>query len=330
MLFSSPLRYFRALRTVLLDVLQIGLLNRTGIGLIYRFWAACRVAVLLREKHCEHLHAHFAHVPTDIAMYASLLSGVPFSFTSHANDLFERGWLLLEKVSRAKFAATISEYNRDYLVSMGCKRSAIHIVRCGVDSRRFSAATGGEISPPFRIGTIGRLVEKKGFDVLLQAAAQLRLKDVSFTLSIVGSGPLENDLHSLCLSLGLDDITEFQGAMANEEVPIWLQELDLFVLPCQQDENGDQDGIPVVLMEAMLSGIPVVSTNISGIPELIFDGMEGLLVKPRLPGVLAVRMQSLLLDNKLRQQLVENAIRKVKSEFDVEVNIRRVMRLIAS
>lgn len=328
--FSSPPKYFRTLGIVFLDSLKVGLFSRTGLGLFYRFLAACRVAIILRQRCCNHLHTHFAHVPTDIAMYASLLTGVPFSFTSHANDLFERGWLLLEKVGRAKFAVTISEYNREYLVSMGCDRSSIHIVRCGVDINRFSSVTADTVFPPYRIGTIGRMVEKKGFDVLLEAAAQLRQKNISFTLSIVGSGPLENDLHLLSHTLDLDNIAEFPGAMANEDVPGWLQGLDLFVLPCQKDTNGDQDGIPVVLMEAMLSGVPVISTVISGIPELISHGKEGLLFKSMSPYELAEGMQYLLLDNKLRKQLVENAIWKVKNEFDSEVNVRRIMRLLAS
>jgi glycosyltransferase involved in cell wall biosynthesis len=326
--FFTPGRYFRTLATAMHDVVQLGIFNRKGLGQCYRFLAASRLAELLRLMKCEHLHVHFAHVPTDIAMYASTLADIPFSFTGHANDLFERGWLIAEKIKRSKFVATISEFNREYMISHGGNGEKIHVIRCGVDSRRFITPPFVPCLAPYRVGTLGRMVEKKGFDIALQALAILRKQDIAVHMEIAGSGPLEDNLHLIASQLGLEDVVDFSGIKANSEVPAWLKTLDLFVLPCRRDKNGDMDGIPVVLMEAMLSGVPVISTSISGIPELICHEEEGLLVEPESPQDLAEAMKLLLLDNALRIKLRDKAIRKIKEDFDEEVNIHRLIRCL--
>ena len=327
-LFTTPLNFIRTIGIALHDASTVGLNSRTALGLLYRFLAACRVACILREKNCRHLHAHFAHVPTDIAMYAVSLVGIPFSFTSHANDLFERGYLLSEKIARCTFAVTISEFNKSFMVAQGGERTKINIVRCGVDSTKFSSAPPRFASPPYSIGTIGRMVEKKGFETLLHAAAMLQKRGVDFRLTIAGCGPLENELRATAVKLGLARIVDFPGPMVNEQVPLWLRSLDLFVLPCQQDSNGDMDGIPVVLMEAMASGIPVISTRISGVPELIAHGQDGLLVEPRSEAALANAITQLLSSDELRASFSRNGRLKVIREFDTEVNIRRLIKLL--
>jgi glycosyltransferase involved in cell wall biosynthesis len=327
--FFTPGRYFRTLATAMQDVVRLGVLNRKGLGQCYRFLAGCRLAELLRQMQCEHLHVHFAHVPTDIAMYAATLADIPFSFTGHANDLFERGWLIAEKIKRSKFVATISEFNREYMISHGGNGGKIHVIRCGIDSRRFVAPPFIPCVAPYRVGTLGRMVDKKGFDIALQALAILRGQDdIALQMEIAGSGPLEDDLRQLVNQLGLEDIVDFSGAKSNSEVPAWMQTLDLFVLPCRRDKNGDMDGIPVVLMEAMQSGVPVISTRISGIPELICHEQEGLLVEPEAPLELAEAMKLLLEDNALRKKVRDKAIRKIKEDFDQEVNIRRLIHYL--
>lgn len=328
LLRTAPRAFFRTIHIVFSDAATVGLYSRTGQGLLYRFLAACRVACILRQESCSHLHAHFAHVPTDIAMYAASLAGVSYSFTSHANDLFERCWLLSEKIARSAFVATISEFNRCVMVTRGGERSKIHVIRCGVDSARFSPAPSRHLSPPFMIGTIGRMVEKKGFDTLLHAAVLLRNNKVDFRLIIAGSGPLERELHAMAQDLGIEGCVDFPGPMANELVPTWLRTLDLFALPCQQDANGDMDGIPVVLMEAMASGIPVVSTRISGIPELIAHEFEGLLVKPRSAEALAAAITQLLFDDKLRAAFSKKGQLKIMREFEFVANIEQLINLL--
>ena len=328
LLCSTPMNFCRTFRMVLNDVFSVGLLNRVGLGLFYRFLVACRVACILRQENCRHLHAHFAHVPTDIAMYATSLTGIPFSFTAHANDLFERCWLLSDKIARSKFAVTISEFNRNFMVTRGGDRDKIHIVRCGIDSARFSPTPPKPIYPPYLIGTIGRMVEKKGFDTLLQAAVLLRKNKVDFRLTIAGGGPLEQKLSATVQCLKLVGIVDFPGPIPNEQVSTWLRSLDLFVLPCQRDASGDMDGIPVVLMEAMASGVPVVSTKISGIPELIAHGHEGLLVEPQAPEALVSAITKLIFDDELRASISRNGRQKVMREFDAKVNMRKLTNLL--
>ncbi len=326
---ATPRTFCRTFCMALCDATTLGLWSRTGLGLLYRFLVACRVACILRQKKCRHLHAHFAHVPTDIAMYAASLVGTPFSFTSHANDLFERGYLLSEKIARCTFAVTISEFNKNFMVAQGGERAKINIVRCGVDSTRFFPAPPGFASPPYSIGAIGRMVEKKGFDTLLHAAALLQSSEVDFRLTIAGGGPLEHELRATADRLGLTGRVVFSGPMTNKQVPDWLRSLDLFVLPCQQDANGDMDGIPVVLMEAMAAGIPVVSTRISGLPELIEHGYEGLLVEPRSPEALAAAITQLLFSDEFRISFSRNGRLKVLFEFDTEANIQRLIKLLS-
>jgi len=326
-LFCTPLNFIKILFTVLGDVLRVGLSNRIGLGLLYRFFVASRVAVILKNNKCFHLHAHFAHVPTDIAMYAALLADIPFSFTSHANDLFERGWLLPQKITRSQFAVTISEFNKEYLCSLGGDGEKIHVVRCGVNSDTFAARPFNPCTPPYTIGTLGRMVEKKGFDILLRAAMILHENNVEFELLIAGSGPLEDYLKKLSQQLALDRVVYFVGSLPHKDVPPWLKTLDLFVLPCQKDKNGDMDGIPVVLMEAMLSGIPVVSTKLSGIPELIGHGKEGILAEPKSPESLASAIWRLLDDDALQCKCVGSGVEKVEKEFDAESNIKKIIKL---
>ena len=328
--FYSPQQYLKGLAALFSDIRSVGFFCRIAFGLGYRFLAAGRVGTVIREHKCDHIHANFAHIPTDIAMYASVLTGVPFSFTSHANDLFERGWLLKKKVERSVFTTTISNFNVNYMVSKGADRRKISVIRCGVDRTRFSPSGMKISAEPYTIGTIGRMVEKKGFDLLLKATSLLVKEGVKFKLVIAGGGPLEKTLRDLSVSLRLTEHVVFLGPMANSMVCSWLPTLDLFVLPCQQDAQGDMDGIPVVLMEAMLSGVPVVSTNISGIPELIRNRDEGLLVEPGAIDELADAMVSLLINQKLAHKVVHNAFTHVTDEFAMDVNVNRLTTLLDS
>ncbi len=324
----NPLRYLIILITAFLDCTKSNILSRKGIGILYRFFAASHVAFIIKKKKCEHVHANFAHTPTDIAMYSAMLANIPFSFTSHANDLFERGWLLPQKVSRSKFAITISNYNKKHLVSVGGLREKIHVIHCGVDTTSFSNRSNVSNSPPFIIGTLGRMVQKKGFDVLLRATSILYKKNIPFQLLIAGNGPLENSLKQLSKRLGIESVIKFIGPIAHENVPSWLKGLHLFVLPCKKDDNGDMDGIPVVLMEAMISGVPVISTKISGIPELIEHKKEGLLVEQKSPEELSSAIQFLLNNFILRQKYIANGINKVKNNFEQKKSIQMMIDLI--
>ena len=254
-------------------------------------------------------------------MYAAGLSAIPFSFTAHANDIFERGWLLEQKVRRAKFAVTISEHNRQFLIEKGCPENKIHVVRCGVDPGAFAAGHARPPHPIPKIGTLGRMVEKKGIDDLIRACQILKDQNRAFHLEIAGDGPMQSELQALVSDGDLAEQVHFKGPLAHEQVPEWLQGLDMFVLACKKDRYGDMDGIPVVLMEAMLAGVPVISCRISGIPELIEDGKSGLLAEPENPVDLADAIARLLSDDNLQNDFRTNAMAKVQAEFELSKNV---------
>lgn len=321
LIMKSPIRYMHSLLTLSRDIWELGLLSKRALGQVYRFFYAAKLAVDLLKNQCQHLHVHFAHTPTDIAMYASLLSEVSFSVTAHANDLFERGYLLDEKVGRAEFFATISEFNKDFLANENIAVDSVRIVRCGVDSDSFSLRERHVGGNKVRLGVVGRLVEKKGIDTLIKAVSLLKQQGLAVELDIAGSGPLEAELKECVLNSGLriSDVN-FLGALAHTQVADFITSLDAFVLPCQKDNNGDMDGIPVVLMEAMLSGVPVVSTEISGIPELIINKKTGLLVMPGDEKALAKAISNLMEDNGLKDSMIFNAAAKVKADFSLKSN----------
>ncbi|MCC5796241.1 MAG: glycosyltransferase family 4 protein [Methylophaga sp.] len=326
-LFSRPKNYFAALAWLLRDIRTVGLLSRHARGLIYRFVYAAELAVDLIDKDITHLHVHFAHVPTDIGMYAARIAGVSFSLTAHANDIFERGWLLKEKADRSAFFGTISEFNRQYLLGLGLPEDKLKIIRCGV-SRDWRQDPQPRTDEIFTIGVVARFVEKKGLDILLKAAAELKKQRRKFRLDIVGNGPLAASFNQMAIDMQLDaEHVRFRGVMAHDEVAGFLAGLDAFVLPCRKDKNGDMDGIPVVLMEAMLAGVSVVSTNISGIPELIIDGQTGLLPEAEDVEGIVHAVDLLMTEPALVEQMKQNAVRHVCEEFSLETNADRLRKL---
>lgn len=291
--------------------------------LAFQFLAAGRVARLLTRHGCRHLHIHFVHVPTQIGMYASALAGVPYTCTAHANDIFERGLLLPQKAARSARMLTVSRHNLVHLLRLGVPVGKLAVVRCGV-SLAARAASGERRPGPWRIGSLGRLVEKKGMDVLLKAVAALP-PELAPEVEIAGDGPLRFALETLAAELGIAERVRFVGALAHADVAAWLAGLDVFALACRPDARGDMDGIPVVLMEAMSQGVPVVSTRLSGIPELVIDGRTGLLAEPGDANSLAERLARLLDSAPLRGELAARALAHVRGEFGQDTNLDRLI-----
>jgi glycosyltransferase involved in cell wall biosynthesis len=289
--------------------------------------AAGRLARLLKKNGCSHLHAHFAHIPADLAMYAARLAAIPFSFTCHANDLFQRGWLLRQKVERARFAVAISEYNRMFLGIQGADTEKIHVIHCGVDCSRFVPDFSRPPGAVLKVGTLGRLVEKKGVDVLLRACAILKSHGAEIELEIAGDGPDRPMLEALASELGIAGSVNFLGPLEHAGVAGWMSGLDLFALACRKDSSGDMDGIPVVLMEAMAGGTAVVSTRVTGIPELIIDKACGRIAAPGDPEDLAGAIGQVLGDVELRIQYRRAAAQRVKAEFNLEKSVATLSNL---
>jgi len=318
-------RFSLSLKMLLHDIHIVGLFKLNSMKLIYQFLHACYLAEDLKRQEIEHLHVHFGHVPTQIGMYTSALADIPFTFTVHANDLFQRGLLLREKADRAKRIIAISDFNRNYLMSLGIERSKIDVIHCGVliPQRRIKY----ENSRALKVGTIGRLVEKKGIDVLLDSCAILKNKDIPFHLEIVGDGPLLHDLQEKVSSLKLTDQVLFLGSIPHDRVIEWLQGIDIFALACKKDKSGDTDGIPVVLMEAMAMGIPSISTEISGIPELIENDKSGLLAHPDNAADFASKLEEILTNPLIAKQLGTEGAKKVEKHFNLKTTTSELKKV---
>ncbi|MCS7008510.1 MAG: glycosyltransferase family 4 protein [Chthoniobacterales bacterium] len=279
--------------------------------------AALALAWRLRQSAPTHIHAHFAHSSATIAMYAANALRIPFSFTGHAADLFRKRSLLKEKLIRAKFVVAISHWHQSFYQNIHNRpESDYPIIRCGVDvpSNPPKPRTTQE---RFQILAIGRLIPKKGFDVLLKAAKALSEKNFPLSIRIAGNGPELPYLQQLAQGLSV----EFLGAVNHSTIPQLLANCDLFVLPCKIANDGDRDGIPVALMEAMAAGVCVIAGNLPTITELVEDKVSGWLVPPDDPTSLANSILHLAQNEDLRNQLAINGWRKVLAQFSSATNL---------
>lgn len=271
-----------------------------------------------------HLHAHMAHVPTTVAMYAAQQLGVPFSFTGHAADLFRDRSLLRAKLRRASFVACISAWHRTFYRKLVERPEGDYpVIRCAVDTTEFQPRAPDPAAPPLLLG-VGRLVPKKGFDLLIEALAVLRDRGTGFRAVIGGEGPEADALRALRDRLGLADRVELPGALSNDRVRQLMADATLFALPCRIDARGDQDGIPVVLMEAMACGVPCVSGDLPAIRELIADGRSGRLIPPGDVPALAAALQQLLADSAARTHMGTAGRHHIEMEFATTVNTVRL------
>ncbi len=245
-------------------------------------------AVALARRVCvdgiTHLHAHFATSATTVARLASRLTGVPYSFTAHAKDLFHESVEtsdLRRKVADAAFVATVSRYNVRHLTELFPDLAArIHLVHNGLELDRFPFRSPAERGPVVRLAAVGRLVEKKGFDVLVDAVALLRRRGVPVELDLAGGGELRGALADRLRDRGLESVVSLLGPLPQDRVAELLRSADVFVVPCIVGTDGNVDGLPTVLLEAMAVGVPVVATTVTGIPEAVIDGETGVLCSP--------------------------------------------------
>ncbi|HXY05922.1 MAG TPA: glycosyltransferase [Burkholderiaceae bacterium] len=293
------------------------------------WWRTIGLAPAIQRLAPDHIHAHWATYPSTAAMVLSRRIGVPFSFTSHAHDIFLEDHLLGEKLRRSAFGVTISQYNRDFLARRhgDWVRERLKIIHCGVRLDEFPYRPG-EREPGF-ILAVGRLDEIKGFAYLVDACQRLAARGVRFRCRIIGEGPLRAPLQARINANGLADRVQLLGARKQEEVQDALYRADVFVLPSVVSARGDRDGIPVALMEAMAAGTPVVSTRVSGIPELVEDGVTGLLADPGDANGLAEATARLLASPDLAGRLTAAARARVEKEFNVRAEAGKLHQLIA-
>jgi glycosyltransferase involved in cell wall biosynthesis len=267
----------------------------------------------------HHLHAPFAHEPCSVARLASRFAGVPYSFTARAKDIFHedvRSDDLRRKLSEAAGAVTITKYNLAFLrETYGTASAHVEQIYNGLDLTEFTYET--PIDRPPVILAVGRLVEKKGFRYLIEACAILARRGCDFTCRIIGAGGLEADLRRKIEEQGLHSRVELMGPRPQNEVIRQMRSAAVFTLPCIIANDGDRDGLPNVLFESMALGTPCVSTDVTGIPEILHDGETGLMVPQRDPAALAEALERLLTDPALRVNLSVGARRLIEAEFDV-------------
>lgn len=276
------------------------------------------VAERLAGAKVDRVHAHWATYPAQVAWIVRLLAGIPYSITAHAHDIFLPNPLLTEKIRSASFVATISRFNRRYLEERcgSDLASRIHVVHCGLPLPEYPyAEPGGDDTP--RLVSIGRFVDYKGFPVLLRALAALRREGRPLSCDIVGDGPLRPEIEEAIRELGLEGTVRLLGQRTQEEVREILRGATACVLACQRGHDGQMDGIPVVLMEAMALGVPCVSTRISGIPEILEDGRTGYLADPGDAESLAAGVRRLLEDPVEAREVSRAARRRIEEGFDI-------------
>jgi glycosyltransferase involved in cell wall biosynthesis len=290
---------------------------------------AVRLAELVRERGIGHLHAHFASVATTVARLASLLSGVPYSFTAHAKDIYHESVEpedLRRKLADAHHVVTVSDYNLAHLrETYGPDADRVHRVYNGLDLS--DAAWSDPADRPPLVVAVGRLVEKKGFDVLLDALALLHQRRPEVRAVIAGDGALAGDLRAQRDRLGLQAVVDLPGPLPQTEVRDLLSRAAVFAAPCVVGPDGNRDGLPTVLLEAMAAGAPAVSTDVTGIPEVVRDDETGLLVPQHDPVRLADALERLVTDRALGSRLSRSARALIEDSFDVHVQAQALRRL---
>lgn len=290
-------------------------------------WAALagiQLAARLRFEGFAHIHAPWANGPATAAWVASALSGIPFSFCGHAHDIYPPDGALQEKLAAASFVRTISHTNRRYLTDLAPQAGTkiVHITY-GVPLVA-SPRPPRTMTLPFRLLALGRLVEKKGFPVLLAACRYLSEWGVDFHLTLAGDGPERHRLVHLAQENGLGDRVNFLGHVPHNQVPELFRQADLFVMPCLVARRGDRDGLPNVILEALAFQVPVVATDVNGINEAVLPGETGWLVPPEEPRLLAQAMREALTQPEESQHRAQAGRELVEREFDSQTNYARL------
>ncbi|MFL5727517.1 MAG: glycosyltransferase [Chloroflexota bacterium] len=291
-------------------------------------------ARLIRAEGAAHVHCHFATYPAFAGLVIHRLTGIPFSFTAHAHDIHMDETMLARKVREASFVVAISEDNRRRLTSTapaaddgaGDAAAKIHVIHCGVDTARFAPGRRREAAPgvarsdgadALNILSIGRLMELKGHADLIAACALLRAAGVAFRCTIVGDGPLRGELQASVANAGLEGLVTLTGPQTSDEVLERLAAADVLAAPSRPDHEGRMEGIPVVLMEAMSAGLPVVASRMTGVPELVADGETGLLTEPGDVAELTAALHRLADDPALRDRLGIAGRARVQEQFEL-------------
>ena len=299
------------------------------------FLQGCYLAREMERLEIDHLHVHFANIPAATAEIAKQFCGIPFSMTAHAKDIYlTDSDALNRRLQAAEFTLTCTDYNRRYLETIAGPECPIHLSYHGIDLSRFTPLAPASLvesksalpiaDRPLQLLSVGRFCEKKGFPYLLEACHQLKQAGIDFRCRIVGFGPLKEALEAQIDELDIGDRTHLVGKLTQDKLIEEYHQADVFVLPCQVTDDGDRDGIPNVLLEAMATGLPVVSTAISGITELVESAQNGLLVPEKDASAIAAALKQLVNNHSLRRRLGLAGSRTVHQNFTLEYNVGQV------
>lgn len=305
-------------------------------GAVDLFPKAVYFARLMAEKGVDHIHAHFASHPAAAAFVIHRLVDIPYSFTAHGSDLHRDRHMLCEKVEEAAFVVAVSNYNREIILAE-CNQqmqSKVLVIHCGVNTQIFQPRTEAtayeQNQGPFNILCIGTLHEVKGQTYLIEACRLLQDQDIDFVCHFVGDGPDLSALKKQTEQCNLSSRVKFHGRLTRDAIVQLLRETDVVATPSVPTSDGRREGIPVVLMEAMGSGVPVVSTRLSGIPELVEHEYSGLLTEPGDTEGLALALKRYYNDAELRQRCGRIGRAKVIQQFDLTTNAAQLAQYMRS
>jgi len=311
-----------------------------------RVYAAAWLGPILRRAGIRHVHAHFAGIAARTAFWLKKFYGISYSFTGHANDIFVETDFpvsLSDLVREARLVVTETDFAQNWLREKFPRAAKkIHRVYNGIEVEKFALSHESrddscdnsrenfrdENEPP-RIVSVGRLIEKKGFGALIDACAILQKNGVAFLCHIVGSGPLENELRAQIKRLGLSEKVILEGARSESEIMDFLRSARIFALACTREKDGGMDNLPTVIMEAMACALPVVSTRLAGVPEMVIDGETGRLVAENDVAALSQMLNELLNDRKLALSFGKNGRRRAEEFFSTQNTTRALKLLLA-
>ncbi len=325
----SNLRCFLKKPTTFLPAFRFAVwrsISRWDVSTLKRFaQAAYFIDRCLPGTDIAHLHSHFSHDPTTMTYFASILTGLNYSFSAHAKDIYAQDQDFLKmKIDHARFVVTCTGFNKTHLQQLAPSNVPVHRCYHGINLDFYSPSKKIKTQSRPQILSIGRLVPKKGFPVLIKALHLLKQSGVNFCCTIVGSGPMKDELTALIARLDLTEDVCLRTEMSQGELFKYYQSANVFALASQVLADGDRDGIPNVIVEAMAMKIPIVATRISGIPECVDHEVNGILVEQKNSMEFAKALEKILVNAELAEQYGAAARKKVETLFDASRNINLI------
>ncbi|MBD3273440.1 glycosyltransferase, partial [Candidatus Dependentiae bacterium] len=302
--------------------------KRKNIKLIlHDFYYCSKLIKKIKEEKIDHIHCHFACYNVYLVYVVSKILNIPYTFTTHAIDIFASPSKDIKKwANDAKKVITVSDYNKKYMMDkFGIDKKNIDVIHCGVNLNLFKPIdynTNSQIN----ILSVARLVEKKGIKYLIKSCKILKDQNINFHCSILGDGDLRNDLQKLIDKNNLKNV-DLMGFVNQNKVLKEFEDSDVFVLPCIESSNGDKDGIPVSLMEAMAREVPVISTDVTGIPELIENNKNGVIVPQKDANALAEAIVKIKKNREFADRIRKKGREKVMEEFNIEKNVKKLVNI---